>query len=139
MAAQKGSEFLLKIGDGAQPIEAFATIGGFRSNSFNINNETIDITSKDSGGMRELLGGAGIQSMSTSGSGVFVDDAAFSAAHAAVMNKSAGNWQVIVPGLGTYQGPFMITSVELGGEHNGEVTYTLSLESAGAIGFTAAV
>lgn len=138
MAAQKGSEFLLKIGDG-QAIEAFTTVGGFRSNQFTINNETIDVTSKDSAGMRELLGNAGIQSMSTSGSGVFVDDAAFNDAHTAAMNKDTGNWQVIVPGLGTYEGAFMITSVELGGEHNGEVTYSLSLESAGAITFTAAV
>ena len=137
MAAQKGSEFLLKIGDGGGP-EAFTTVGGFRSNSFTINNETIDITNKDSGGVRELLSGGGIQSFSASGSGVFMDDAAFATVEAAVRAKSTDNWQVIVPDYGTYEGPFQITSLEYGGEHNGEATYSLSLESAGALSFTVA-
>ena len=35
-------------------------------------------------------------------------------------------------------GPFQITSLEFAGEHNGEVTYDLSLESAGELTFTAA-
>ena len=137
MAAQKGSDFLVKIGDGGSP-EAFTAVGGFRSNSFRINNETIDVTSKDSSGKRELLSGGGLQSFSVSGSGVFVDDTAFNAAHTATQNKTNDNWQVIVPDYGTYEGPFQVTSLEYAGEHNGEVTYTLALESAGAVTFTAA-
>ena len=35
-------------------------------------------------------------------------------------------------------GAFQIVSLEFAGEHNGEVTYELSLESAGALTFTAA-
>lgn len=136
MAAQKGSEFLLKIGDGGGP-ETFATVGGFRSNGFSINNETVDVTNKDSSGVRTLLAGAGIQSFSTSGSGVFVDDTAFGSAHTAATTKTIDNWQVVIPGHGTYEGPFQITSLELAGEHNGEVTYSISLESAGAMAFTA--
>lgn len=138
MTAQKGSEFLLKIGDGGDP-ENFTTVGGFRSNTFRINNETVDITNKDSNGMRELMAGGGIQSFSASGSGVFVSDGAFDTAHTAVQNRTSDTWQVAVPGLGTYEGPFQITSIEFGGEHNGEVTYTLSLESAGSLTFTPAV
>lgn len=134
MAAQSGADFLLSIGDG-QPTEVFTVVGGFRSNSFNINNETIDITNKDSAGMRELLPGQGIQSFSASGSGVFVDDPQFALAHTAVQSKTADNWQVTIPDFGTYTGPFMITSLEFGGEHNGEMTYSISLESAGALTF----
>jgi TP901-1 family phage major tail protein len=135
MVAQKGSDFLLKIGDGGGP-ETFATVGGFRSNGFSINNETVDVTHKESSGVRELLAGAGVQSFSASGSGVFVDDAAFASAHTAATAKTIDNWQILVPGHGTYEGPFQITSLEFSGEYNGEMTYSLSLESAGAISFT---
>lgn len=137
MAAQKGSDFLLKIGDGATPTEGFSTIGGFRSNEFKIDNSTVDITNKDSAGVRELLAGGGVQSFTLSGSGVFMDDAAFAATELAVRNKTVDNWQVIIPDFGTYEGPYQITSLSFGGEHNGEMKYSINLESAGVIGFTA--
>lgn len=136
MTAQKGSDFLLKIGDGGGP-EVFTTIGGFRQNKLAINNVPVDATSKDSGGKRQLLAGAGIQTMSASGSGVFVDDAAFATAHTAALNDTIDNWEIIVPDFGTYQGPFQVTNLEFDGTHNGEQTYSLSLESAGTITFAA--
>lgn len=137
MTAQKGSEFLLKIGDGGGP-ETFATVGGFRENTFRINNEIIDTTSKDSGGKRQLLAGGGIQIMAASGNGVFVDDAAFTTVHTAVLANTINNWQIIVPDFGTYEGPFQINSLEFSGGYKGEQTYTISLESAGTVTFTAA-
>jgi TP901-1 family phage major tail protein len=136
MAAQKGSEFLLKIGDGAGP-EVFTAIGGFRSNSFKINNETVDITNKDSAGVRTLMAGGGITSFSASGSGVFMDDTAFATAEAAARGNTQDNWQIIVPDYGTYTGAFNLTGLEYAGEHNGEATYTINLESAGTISFAA--
>ena len=135
MAAQKGSDFLLKMEDTVMA-GTFNTIGGFRSNTLRLNNETIDATNKDSAGVRELLTGGGIQSFSASGSGVFLDDAAFGFAEAAARTKTTDKWQVIIPDFGTYEGTFQITSLEFGGEHNGELTYTISLESAGALTFT---
>jgi TP901-1 family phage major tail protein len=138
MAAQKGSDFLLKIGNGDPLTETFTTVGGFRSNSFSINNETVDITNKDSAGARQLLSGGGVQSFSLSGSGVFMDDAAFATAEQVVRSKESRNWQVIIPTFGTYQGLFQIKSLEFGGEHNGEMTYSLAMESAGAVTLTVA-
>jgi TP901-1 family phage major tail protein len=46
-------------------------------------------------------------------------------------------WQVLVPDFGTIAGPFQITSLEFSGRHDGEVAFDLSLESAGALTFTA--
>ena len=48
------------------------------------------------------------------------------------------DWQVVVPDFGTLEGPFQITALEYAGEHNGELTYEMALESGGAIAFTAA-
>ena len=47
------------------------------------------------------------------------------------------DFQVIVPDFGIIEGPFMLTSIEYAGSHNGEATYELSMASAGALSFTA--
>jgi TP901-1 family phage major tail protein len=44
---------------------------------------------------------------------------------------------VVVPDFGTIEGSFQITSLEFSGEHNGEVTFDVALESAGALTFAA--
>jgi TP901-1 family phage major tail protein len=36
------------------------------------------------------------------------------------------------------QGLFQLTSLEFAGEHNGEMTYDIAMESAGELTFTAA-
>jgi TP901-1 family phage major tail protein len=45
--------------------------------------------------------------------------------------------QIVIPDFGTVTGAFQIASLEFAGEHNGEVTYELALESAGALTFAA--
>jgi|SRR5210317_1888055 len=141
MAAQKGSSLLLKIGDGASP-EAFTTVGGLRSTSITMNDEAVDVTNKDSLGHRALLAGGGVNSVSVSGSGVFTDTASetsIKTAYFSQQNTSDGssaqtaafnNYQVIIPDFGTLTGSFMIASLEYAGEYNGEVTYSITLESA---------
>lgn len=137
MAAQKGSSLLIKIGDGGSP-EAFTTVGGLRSTSISLNDEAVDVTTIDSSNQRELLANGGIQTISISGSGVFTDAASESTLRTAFGASSFKNYQVIVPDFGTYEGAFMIASLEYAGEYNGEVTYSVTLESSGAISFTAA-
>lgn len=136
MAAQKGSALLLKVGDGADP-ESFTTVGGLRSTSISMNDEAVDITTKDSGNYRELLANGGIQTLSVSGSGVFTDAASESTIRTNFGASSFSNYQVIVPDFGTYEGAFMIASLEYSGEYNGEVSYSVTLESSGQITFTA--
>ena len=48
------------------------------------------------------------------------------------------DFQVIVPDLGTVEGPFQSTSLEYGGQHDGKVSFELGSEPAGALSFTAA-
>lgn len=136
MAAQKGSSLLIKIGAGSP--EAFTTVGGLRSTSISLNDEAVDVTTIDSSNQRELLANGGIQTISISGSGVFTDAASESTLRTAFGASSFSNYQVIVPDFGTYEGAFMIASLEYAGEYNGEVTYSVTLESSGAISFTAA-
>lgn len=71
--AQQGRAFLLQVGDGdpGGTGELFTTVAGLRSTSLSLNNETVDVTTKDSAPWRELLANAGIRSMQVQGSGVF--------------------------------------------------------------------
>lgn len=66
MAAQKGKDLLLKLGDGAG---GFVTVAGMRSRQLAFNAETVDVTNADSAGRwRELLAGAGVRRAALSGS-----------------------------------------------------------------------
>jgi len=42
-----------------------------------------------------------------------------------------------VPDFGTVSGPFQVSGLEYAGEHDGEVSYEIALESAGALAFAA--
>ncbi len=138
MAAQNGKDLLVKIdmtGDGL-----FETAAGLRATRFSLNAETVDVTSLESaGGWRELLGGAGVKTAAISGSGVFKDADTDERARQIFFDGETPDFQVIVPGFGTIEGPFLITAIEYAGSHNGEATYELSLASAGALTFVALI
>lgn len=137
MAAQKGRDLLLKVdttGSGE-----FATIAGLRSHTFALNAEPIDITNADSvDGWRELLEGGGVRRASVSGAGIFKDDISDETVRGLFFAGTIRDWQIVVPDFGEIEGPFQITALEYAGEHNGEVAFELGLESAGAVGFSAA-
>lgn len=137
MTAQKGKDLLLKVDtDGAG---SFTTVAGLRARSLAFNAATVDVTDQESAGRwRELLEGAGIKTARIAGSGIFKDAASDETLRACFFAGTVRNFQVIVPDLGTVEGPFQIASLEYGGQHDGEVTFELGLESAGPLSFTAA-
>ena len=134
MAVQKGSALLVKIGNAGSP-EAFTTVAGLRDTSISLNAETIDVTNKDSSKVRTLLADAGIKSFSISGSGVFTDSASEASVRTAFSASTFSNFQLLVPDFATFTGAFQVTTIEYAGSYNGEVTYSMSFESAGAITF----
>ena len=134
MAAQKGSARLMKIGNGGSP-EAFTTIGGMRSTSLSMNDEMVDVTNKDSSRARTLLAQGGTNSMTVAGSGVFTDSASEATLKGKFDVSALTNYQFLVPDFGTFTGTFQLTTLEYAGEFNGEVTYSFTFESSGAITF----
>ncbi len=134
MTAQKGRDLLLKIEDAVT--SDFVTVAGLRSHTLSFNSETVDITHQDSAGAwRELLAGAGLKTANIRGSGIFRDAAADSQIRSDFFGDVIRAWQVIIPGFGTVEGPFQITALEYGGEHDRELTFDLALESAGELTF----
>jgi len=134
MAAQKGSALLMKMGNAASP-EVFTTIGGMRSTSISMNDEMVDVTNKDSARARTLLAQGGVNSTTVSGSGVFTDSASEATLKGKFDVSALTNYQFLVPDFGTFTGKFQLTTLEYAGEFNGEVTYSFSFESSGAITF----
>lgn len=135
MAAGKGNDFLFKIWDG---VSAFATVGGFRVNTMVINNEMVDVTTKGTSKWRELLEQAGIQSMTLSGNGVFKDGVNEELMRAQAGSNALEDYEVVAANGDKWAASFQVTSYERAGEHNGEETFSVTIESAGDITFTAA-
>lgn len=141
MAKQLGRALLVKIGDGASP-EVFSNLCGLNSKSLTINNSSIDVTTPDC----TTPGGAlwtetlnGLKNVSVTGDGFFEDSASELRMNTVAMAAdNVCNFQVVVPAFGTYAGAFRIASLDFGGETEGGVTYSVSLESTGAVTFTAA-
>lgn len=132
MVAQKGKDLLLKVHNGT----GYETVAGLRSKRLAFNAETVDVTDAESAGRwRELLGGAGVQRASVSGTGIFKDAATDALVRAAFFNGAILDWQIVIPAFGTVSGPFQATALEYSGQHDGEVTFELALESAGVLNF----
>ncbi|MEM9221495.1 MAG: phage major tail protein, TP901-1 family [Pseudomonadota bacterium] len=136
MAAQSGSDLLLKVDDTGGG--SFKTVAGLRSKRISFGAEAIDVTDPSSAGRwRELLDGAGVKRANVAGSGIFKDKPADEAVRTIFFAGSVRDWQVVLPDFGTVQGPFQVTALEYGGNYDGEVVYDIALESAGALDFTA--
>ena len=132
MAAERGSAFLLKIGDGATP-PAFTTIAGLRTTQLAINSDTVVITNKGSGGWRELLSNAGFRSVSLSGAGVFNGSAAEARVKANALSGTIDSYQVTFESGDSMTGKFLITRLDYAGDFNNERSYTIALESSGSV------
>lgn len=129
---EKGSAFLLKVGDGAST-PTFATVAGLRTTQLSVNGEAVVVTSKDSGGWRQLLSGAGVRSVSVSGAGVFTGSAAEARLRGSALSGALDDYRLSFEGGDTMTGRFLVTRLDYAGEFNGERTYTVSLESSGAV------
>src|SRR3954449_6376625 len=127
MAAEKGSAFLLKVGDGAEP-PAFATVAGLRTTQMSVNGEPVNVTSKDSGGWRELLSGAGVRSVSVAGSGIFTGSVAETRLKSNALAGLIDDYELSFESGERMRGRFLLTRLDYAGDYNGERSYGLALE-----------
>jgi len=132
MAAEKGSAFLLKVGNGAQP-PVFATVAGMRTTQMSVNGEAVNVTSKDSGGWRELLSGAGVRSISVGASGIFTGSAAEARVKSNALAGLTDDYELSFESGERLRGRFLVSRLDYSGDYNGERNYALNLESAGPV------
>ena len=132
MTAEKGSAFLLKVGDGGSPL-SYATIGGMRTTQLSVNGEAVNVTSKDSGGWRELLSGAGVRSVSVAASGIFTGTAAETRIKGNALGGALDDYELSFESGEKLRGRFLVTRLDYAGDHGGERTYAVALESSGVV------
>lgn len=135
MALQAARDILLKISDGGQP-ETFVTIGGLKARTIAFSAKTIDGTASDSpGSWRELLPNAGLKEATISGAGVFKDLLSDELVRQSFFAQDAKIWRIIIPNFGQLDGRFLISALEYGGNYDAEAVFSMTLVSAGQIGF----
>jgi len=132
MTAQKGSAFLLKIGDGETP-PAYQTVAGLRTTQMSINGDTVVVTHKESGGWRELLSGAGTRSVSVSAAGIFLGSTAENAIRGHALAGTLDEYELSFEDGARLRGRFLVQRLDYAGDFNGERNYTLQLESSGPV------
>ena len=136
MAAKKGR--LLKIQRDSTGAGAYVDIGYMRSKSYTVNNESVDISNETDGVWRQLLEGAGNQSVSVSGSGLWTDSTHEAAMRLAAFNNTFELIRIIDDHGDVITGSFQITSFGNSAEHNAETSSDIALESAGDVTLTPA-
>lgn len=136
-----GTNFLLYIGatPGSGTLVAHAT-----TNSINLSSSVVDVTDKSSSSNREILASAGIKSGTISISGFYSDDAALATIRtnhdAQTVDDYYMEYPIMNSGNTTNASDAFkakITELSPTGEHGGEMTFSATLESSGAITFTA--
>jgi TP901-1 family phage major tail protein len=132
MAIERGSAFLLKVGDGAAA-PVYATVAGLRTTQLSVNGEAVVVTNKGSGGWRELLSGAGVRSVSVSGAGVFTGSAAETRLKGNALSGLLDDYELSFESGERMRGKFLVSRLDYAGDFNGERSYTLSLESSGEV------
>jgi TP901-1 family phage major tail protein len=135
MAAQRGKDMLLRV---QNDLSQFVAVAGLRSRRIAFNTQTIDVTHAESAGRwRELLAGAGVKRAQVSGAGVFKDAASDLLVRSMFFDGLIRTCQVIIPDFGVIEGPFQVSALDYRGEHQGEVVFDITLDSAGLMTFTA--
>jgi predicted secreted protein len=143
MAKQNPDLMLIKAGDGADPV-VYSTMCGLRSRNLTLDGENIDVTTIDCTGVggklfQEMV--AGTAKVGFSGSGFFESKAQAAALITSKLEgTSINDYQVIVPGLGTFEGKFITDSIGVAADvGGGGVTMEFGLASTLTVTFTAEV
>ena len=132
MPVEKGSAFLLKIGDGAAT-PVFTTVAGLRTTQLSINGDAVVTTNKGSGGWRDLLSGAGVRSVSVSGAGVFTGSVAETRIKTNALSGVLDDYELSFESGDRLRGKFLVARLDYAGDFNGERSYTVALESSGEV------
>lgn len=141
MAQQKGRLLLIKReSTDPQAAGTFETVGGFRDRSLETSLNVVDTTVPDRdnpNAVPQRTNVAGIVDHSFSGSGLFDDHEIGKAVADDNRLGNAANYQIIVPGYGTYEGPFIVSKFAWNGGMEGNLEFSADFVPAGALSFTA--
>jgi len=120
----KGIDILVKVND--------IVIGGQQGATLNRSKEGIEITSKDSNGWKDQVGG--IKEWGIDADGLFViDDAGYKALEDSFMNDAKVEVSLATPTGAKYEGEAIVTDFPLEAGFEDMATYSLTLEGCGEL------
>ncbi len=135
-----GRYLYIKRSAGGSP-ETFTQMAALRDTKITQSEQSVDTTTKDDAGKRGLLSGNILLAMTVTGTGVFTNSATVAAVRSDMRAGTHKNYQIYLADTesalagGHYTGTFRVTSFEEAGTYNGEINYTMTMESDGAIAF----
>ena len=143
MAQQNARELVIKRAYPVTPTE-FVFVCGIRTRTFSMSNAQIDTTVPSCTNPSAPIvatAAPGRQTLSFSGDGLFdSDEVGKAVADDARLQRTDVIYQVIVPGYGTFEGPFFVSYFEWSGEMEEKMAFSASwvpLDNS-ALEFTAA-
>ena len=142
MAQQQGRELVIKRESDTPG--TFVFVCGIRTRSMSISNAQIDTTvpsCTNPGGPIVATAQPGRQTINFSGDGLFDSaEVGVQVADDARLQRVT-NYQIIIPGYGTYEGPFMVGDFEFSGEMEDPLGFSATWvpTDAGLLDFTAEV
>jgi TP901-1 family phage major tail protein len=114
-------------------VPVYSTVAGLRTTQLSINGDAVVITNKGSGGWRDLLSGAGVRSVSVSGAGVFTGSTSETRIKNNALTGLIDDYELSFESGERLRGRFLVTRLDYAGDFNGERSYTMALESSGAV------
>ena len=138
MAAQKGKLVLLKADTVGGSPQVYTTIAGLRTNTWTVNGEDVDVTTKDDDGWQQRLSGAGVRSIGISTTGVFQDSAIEETVRGWAFDQTINWFQLTFENGDVLECQFQISSYERTGDHDGAENYSLSMNSHGTPNYVTA-
>jgi TP901-1 family phage major tail protein len=133
MSAQSGSLMLLKVYN--KQTQKYDVVGGMKNTKFLLNNQLVDISTKESGKWRYLLSGVGTSYVSISGSGIFTNKESEHILRGAAFDNTSLLLQISFANGDLLSGSFVINVYERIGNFAEEEIYNLGLESSGIISY----
>lgn len=115
------------------------TLAGVRTRGMTVTNDYVDVTNDDDAGWRTLLADPGVRSVEVTIGGITTDEVLLAAIMAASMTSGTlvGNLPSSLTTPGDMSGEYLVSSFEQSGNHDGEVEFTATFMSTGAVTYTA--
>ena len=139
MTAMKSNLFVLKIGSGTGGTETYTKVAALTEVKMTLQKGSIDVTTKDTAGWASMLEGGGQKSVQITASGMLHSDAE---TQALLKQKAMGdtnwNFQLEDEAGNVTAGRFHISQYEETGAVSGVHTFSVTLQSDGAVTYTPA-
>lgn len=130
MANERGSGFLVAVGDAAVP-PVFTTIPGMLTTELTVRGEAVPSEGREP--WRRFVAGAGQRSVAIRAGGVFAGSAAEARVQALALAGAAGPFEAVFESGARLRGEFVVSAFVMGGDAGELRTYALTLESHGPV------